>query len=280
MDEGSAVVTVSILFCLILAHVAADFLFQWEKIIKYRFDARRQKRLWGNALHSGTYLIATFFITFPWISTAVFWTVIFAACIHFLIDTIKSEIIKFKPKTRDSIGLFLGDQFVHLVSLLFLWVVLLKGDMQDLFIYFRRYTMGTDIPSEKIILAGLLFIVGLWGVGHFIKIYNCRLHYLTSKRKNEADKVIKFDIESELENGVYTGGFIIGLLERTFIMIAIVFGLPNETIGFALATKSIARFKKFDDDRFVEYFIIGTLISYISAIIIGKLIQRILFSPI
>ncbi|MEL7568214.1 MAG: hypothetical protein AAGU27_25530, partial [Dehalobacterium sp.] len=117
-------------------------------------------------------------------------------------------------------------------------------------------------------------------VGHFIKIYNCRLHHLTSKRKKEANKVIKFDIERELENGVYSGGFIIGLLERTFIMIAIIFGLPNEIIGFALATKSIVRFKKFDDDRFVEYFIIGTLISYTSAIIIGKLIQRILYSPI
>jgi len=272
-------VTVFILFSLVLAHVAADFLFQWEKIIKYRFDARCRKRLLGNALHSGIYLIVTFFITLPWISPSVFWTVILAAFIHFLIDTIKSQIIRVKPKNWDSMGLFLADQFVHLVSLLFLWIVLLKGDMQDLFIFLRWYTRGTDIHYEIIILAGLLFIVGLWGVGHFIKIYNCRLHYLTCKRKNEADKVIKDDIDSELKNGVYTGGFIIGLLERTFIMISIIFGLPNEIIGFALATKSIARFKKFDDDRFVEYFIIGTLISYISAIIIGKMIQRLLFGP-
>lgn len=50
-------------------------------------------------------------------------------------------------------------------------------------------------------------------------------------------------------------------------------------IGFILTVKSVARLKKFDDDRFVEIFIIGSFISFISAIIIGYIIKSLNVIP-
>lgn len=75
---------------------------------------------------------------------------------------------------------------------------------------------------------------------------------------------------------------IIGILERLFIICAIVLGIAQNTqmvqiIGFVLATKSVARFKEFDDRDFVEYFIIGSFISFTSAILIGVAIRALLY---
>ncbi|ATW26944.1 DUF3307 domain-containing protein [Candidatus Formimonas warabiya] len=270
---------ISILLCLILAHVTADFLLQREAIIDLRFHSRRKTRFCGNALHAGIYFCLSFAFTLPWFSLPLMGTVGLAAIIHLIIDMTKSELVMMNPERRHHLWLFLGDQTVHLICLFILWVVLVKGDMQGLLRFLERYAICADITAPKILLILLLFVVGIWGVGHFIKIYSSWLRYCAQKRESKEGKEREAVLENEVQKGVYEGGFMIGLLERAFIIISLAYGLPNEVIGFALATKSIARFKRFDDDTFVEYFIIGTFISFISAIIVGMLILKILHSP-
>ena len=78
-------------------------------------------------------------------------------------------------------------------------------------------------------------------------------------------------------SGAKNGGFIIGILERTFILVIMILNQPS-IIGFVLAVKSVARFKKLEDENFAEYFIIGTFISFIIAIIGGRVIYLLLKS--
>jgi hypothetical protein len=137
----------------------------------------------------------------------------------------------------------------------------------------------TDISTlsfyNKLSLTAFLIISGTWCVGIFIRTFFNWLKYKNFK------SAVNLNIQlwhKSFTNGTEDGGFIIGLLERLFIICSIVLKIP-EVIGFVLATKSIARFKKFDDDSFVETFIIGSFLSFICAIIIGVIIKNIHLYP-
>lgn len=115
----------------------------------------------------------------------------------------------------------------------------------------------------------VLLFIALWGVGVLIKIL------FKGMDLKEYEKAIKLKPELKApyrDEGADDGGFLIGILERMFIIASIIFNMPL-VIGFVLTTKSIARLKKFDNDRFVEMFIIGSMISFISAIVIGYFIK-------
>jgi len=126
--------------------------------------------------------------------------------------------------------------------------------------------------QQKILLALILLVVGLWGIGIFIRIFFNYLQFKPYKKLINSGFQIS---HIKNEAGAQDGGLYIGIFERLLIICSIVF-LKPEIIGFVLTTKSIARFKKFDDDAFVEKFIIGSFISFISAILIGILIKSLI----
>lgn len=67
----------------------------------------------------------------------------------------------------------------------------------------------------------------------------------------------------------YTGGEVIGIIERLLIFTFIVFG-NYVSITFVIAAKSIARFKKIEQDsEFSDKFLVGTLSSATVAIFSG-----------
>lgn len=75
--------------------------------------------------------------------------------------------------------------------------------------------------------------------------------------------------EDEVSNEEYSMGRLIGLLERIFIFVFVIFNQYG-AIGFVLAAKGLTRFNNFKDDRpFAEYVLIGTLLSTLLALIIG-----------
>lgn len=116
--------------------------------------------------------------------------------------------------------------------------------------------------QNKFFIAIFLFIIGLWGVGRFIALL------IDCINKNTADK----------PHETLKAGFIIGILERIFIICSIILGV-SQVIGFVLAAKSVARLSKLNDDYFVEIFIIGNFISFIAAIVIGAIIKNLDIFP-
>ncbi len=77
-----------------------------------------------------------------------------------------------------------------------------------------------------------------------------------------------------LNEGEYNTGRVIGILERTLIYVAV---LNNDVaaIGLVLAAKAFTRFKEFDNRRFAEYVLIGTLASAFLAVAVAMIMKAI-----
>ncbi|KAF2330390.1 DUF3307 domain-containing protein [Flavobacterium ginsenosidimutans] len=83
---------------------------------------------------------------------------------------------------------------------------------------------------------------------------------------------------SQKDNSLASAGNYIGILER-LLVVCFILTAHFEAIGFLLAAKSIFRFgdlKEAKDRKLTEYVMIGTLISFGIAIIIGLSIQALL----
>lgn len=80
---------------------------------------------------------------------------------------------------------------------------------------------------------------------------------------------------ASLENA----GFYIGALERALLYALVAAGRP-EAVALIFAAKSIARFPSFKEERFAEYFLIGTLSSVLSATLVGFAVRALLGFPL
>lgn len=70
----------------------------------------------------------------------------------------------------------------------------------------------------------------------------------------------------------YDRGKLIGILERALIYFSIVFNQLG-AVAIIIALKSLARFKELDDKNFAEYFLIGSLLSIIIAVLPAAIIR-------
>lgn len=70
-----------------------------------------------------------------------------------------------------------------------------------------------------------------------------------------------------MDSGHPNAGAMIGILERTIIMLLLAVN-QFAAIGFVLTAKSIARYNKIvEDPRFSEYYLLGTLSSVLLAVL-------------
>jgi hypothetical protein len=82
------------------------------------------------------------------------------------------------------------------------------------------------------------------------------------------------EIEIESEGSLRGAGEAIGILERLLIFTAIVGGYP-QAVGFLLAAKSVFRFgdlTRSKDRKLTEYILVGTLLSFLLAIVTGIIV--------
>lgn len=269
----------SILYCLLLAHLISDFVLQSSKIVGMRYNENKRERLRGNSIHALIYFVVSLVCLAYFLSRKVFILILVISIIHFLIDAIKSWYISKRPFIQHSIIFFSLDQLIHFASIILL-IYLANSQMHlpssyvTLASFFKnlfQIPISQDTVLQRVLLSLVLLVAALWGVGVFIRTFFNYVQFRCYKSAINHKIVIK--TSDDEENGARDGGFIIGILERLFIISVIVLNMTT-IIGFVLATKSIARFKKFDDDRFVEIFIIGSFISFISAIIFGIAIKE------
>ena len=72
-------------------------------------------------------------------------------------------------------------------------------------------------------------------------------------------------------------GRTIGALERALAFTMILLG-QYSAVGWIIAAKSLARFKALEDREFAEYFLIGTLASFLLAVLAGVGVRILLLS--
>ncbi len=267
----------SVLGCLLLAHFIVDFPLQFKKFLNLRNSTDWKKCLTGNVIHGAIYFAVSIVSVVYYWSVSILLIVLIISLLHAFIDFIKSLAIIKKPFRKYSVKIFLLDQIIHILVIYFVLYLInmdppvseaVKTQSEKIISSFNHLTAGVTY-NQKLLFSFVLLFIGLWGVGMFIRILFNGMNLKQYKR------AINLKLELVIHNkkeGANDGGFIIGILERLFIIVSIVLNMPL-VIGFILTVKSVARLKKFNDERFVEIFIIGSFISFISAIVIGYVIK-------
>jgi hypothetical protein len=230
---------------LLIAHFLGDFTFQPNKWIKRRnTNSIKSKYLYYHILVHFA-LLLLFFTNdlrnyFPGIIAIII--------LHYSIDVAK--IYLSKKTVLSEFKLFLIDQFLHILTIILVCNY-----------YFPIEFELQDLVSEKILLiiAATILIISVTPI--IIKIFFQRW-----------ENDMNFDSKDSLKNA----GLYIGIIERIFIVLFININF-YEGIGYLLAAKSIFRFGDLTnakDKKLTEYILLGTLLSFIIAIIIGLILKQ------
>lgn len=174
---------------------------------------------------------------------------------HFLIDWIKIAVDRQLNTKYWPLGTFVTDQFLHLIAI---GVVLAAFGIYDFQNVLDRLTEGAGDP--RYLYAAGIYVACLFGGAIAVRI-----------------TVGVFDIKIDEKSGSEGVGAYIGVIER--VIIASLVALQQySAVGFVFAAKSIARFKRMEESQeFAEYYLIGTLTSFVIAILAG-LALRALFN--
>ncbi|WP_192349879.1 DUF3307 domain-containing protein [Algoriphagus sp. Y33] len=226
-----------ILIKLILAHLIGDFLLQptsWVKE-KERRKAASSKLYLHLLIHGSLVLLLLWEISLWQIA-------LYISIAHGIIDILKLYAQKPKTKTR----WFIADQVMHLVSILLIWGV------------FTEVTVDWQSVLQDPAVLGLITIV--------IFLTQPTSIILSTLLKKWSDS-----IPSQPDQSLQDAGKYIGILERLFVFAFIVTG-HWEAVGFLLAAKSVFRFgdlRKSKERKLTEYILIGTLLSFGTAMLSG-----------
>jgi len=225
---------------LLLAHILGDFVFQSEKSVKDKEENKiKSLKLY---VHIGIHtflllLILQFNLQKYWLG---FLLIIVS---HYAIDLLKLYLQKKKTKR---IWFFI-DQLLHLI------LILIATS------FYVDFNLSMEnIITEKFLLLLIFLLLVIFVAAIIIKLIITQWN--PEKKKENDDSLAK-------------AGRYIGILERLFVF---TFVITNhwEAIGFLLAAKSVFRFGDLTsskDRKLTEYILIGTLLSFGFAILLGVL---------
>lgn len=219
-----------VLLKLILAHFIGDFLLQSKLWIR----KKEQKKGKSITLYLHTIIHGLLVLLLLW--DIDYWTLALAiTLLHGAIDALKLYAQKANNKTR----WFLIDQALHLVSIIAVWMVWIKPDID--------FPEIAQQPYLWIFATALLFITAVSGI-------------LVQVLMTNWSKALNQNHNQSLPNA----GKYIGILERLFVFTFILTG-NWAGIGFLLAAKSVFRFGDLKESKsrmLTEYILIGTLLSF------------------
>lgn len=249
-----------IIIQLLLAHFLNDFVIQTDKWVQNKYlKGLKSPYFWAHIILSGS-------LTYLFLMKWTLWMVpLFIMVSHGIIDywkineekkiasynAVKEDASEKKTGTRE----FFIDQILHIIIIIIAWLYLTSSIDQIL------PFLETLLTEKKYIsvIAAVIFLVWPAGVA---------IGKITEPFKNEISSIE--DDESLTKAGTY-----IGIFERLMVMIFILSG-QFEAIGFLIAAKSVLRISKNGDNnarKKTEYVLIGTLISFTVAIVVGLLIK-------
>ena len=237
---------------LISVHLLADFLFQTSA-----YSEKKRKMLKSLLLHCFIYFIVfeiIFFILFQCEKAFIIGLII--SVLHFLINYTVNKLEKYFPKRRLQLLFFSLNQLIHIVMIVGMYYILNLENLTN-----NLYTKLQTYEDFKIIVLYIsLFSIILDPASVFIGKLFTSISPKTYPKTNL----------EELK-----AGNIIGKLERIIIAILL---LNNQfgVMGFVLTAKSIARFKQMENKDFAEKYLIGTLTSFLIALISVLILKELL----
>jgi len=230
----------NLLLRLIVAHLLTDFVLQptaWVNQKKQR--KHRSAKLYLHILIAGATAYLFSGLWYNW------WLPLVIMITHFFIDLWKL----YRPGT---LTYFLLDQLFHILVIVALWMGI-SFDLHTVWVYLTALAQNTKF---WLVVTGYVLVT--WPLGYVIGI--------ATEKWREAAEVNK--------EGLAKAGVWIGFFERLLIL---TFIISNQfaAVGFLIAAKSILRFSdKENTQKKTEYVLIGTLMSFAVAAIIGIVISN------
>jgi hypothetical protein len=227
----------------LLAHLVSDFYLQTEKSCKSKAD---------NAFKSGhLYIHALITFASAWLfslNVGYWWAALLIAALHLVIDGLKSICRNLK-------GAFFYDQLLH-VAVIVTAVALFNNK--------GVISFPNWLPETKSLLWIVAFVFCLRPANFFIQ---------------NIFKDAKISIpDSGKEQSLPNAGRVIGNVERMLTLVFVMLG-QYEAIGFLLAAKSLLRFRETDTVK-SEYVLVGTLLSFGIAILMGVAVKLLIESNV
>ena len=232
-----------ILILQLLAHLVSDFYLQTEKSCKSKADnAFKSRHLYIHALI--TFALAWLFS----LSVGFWWAALLIAALHLIIDGLKSVCKNLK-------GAFFIDQLLHLAVIVAAVVTYNKVS---------EVILPAWLPETKVLLWIMALVFCLRPANFIIQ---------------NIFKEAKISIpDSGNEQSLPNAGRVIGNVERMLTLVFVMLG-QFEAIGFLLAAKSLLRFRETDTVK-SEYVLVGTLLSFGIAILMGVAVKLLIESNV
>lgn len=237
-----------ILIQLLFAHILTDFVLQSKRWIKHK--RKHKGKSYILIIHS---LVAGL-LTFIFLQRLELWYIaIIISITHYFIDWWKLL------QNRDNLKNFLLDQAFHLLVILLVWLHLVDGF--NLVIPWVQEFMNS---SQLLVITGAYLII-IFPVGFLI---------------GKATQRWQDEIETTYQkNSLKDAGRYIGIFERILVL---TFIITNNfaALGFLIAAKSILRFSDKSESgarKQTEYVLIGTLMSFAITILLGLLVNYLIF---
>jgi hypothetical protein len=241
-----------LLLAQIIAHIIADFYAQPECLVDgKRKHGCRSRHIY---IHTAIVFVLSFLVAFSW--DFILCSILIATA-HFVIDLIKTVIERKQgDKSADfqaTPTMFFADQILHILTI---WLVV-----------HLYWEIDNTVPAYYNLLSirGLLIIMGLLLC---IRPANIMIKACLSS--------LKLNIKERGDSGdAARAGRWIGSIERVLAFVLIL--LQQYTaIGFIIAAKSILRYSDRETYK-AEYVLVGTLLSFLIAFLLGVVINERLF---
>lgn len=290
----------------LLSHLLADLTFQTDEMAKdkgekidFKVFKNNKKKFKALLTHISIHIIMIpiLFMTIkqldaeyikePMVNIIIISIIILIG--HFLVDCFK-YILKLKD-----LYLFLFDQLIHVIIIYLAIISILNKNIFS-FININLYNKFNMTFTDRIILVGIIFLIGTYFGAYFIKLYLkpnlppkiisesqivMKKNFLLTCEHHKGVIIDSFNGEiktniQKRDNSSFSFGIKIGLVERTLIII-LTSTNNYATIAVIIALKTLTRFKMIEQSKdFGEYYLMGNLLSLIFSISSGMLIKFIL----
>lgn len=227
---------------LVLGHVLGDFALQTAGMVR---NKHRPRPLLA---HGAVVTAAQALALAPMLTARTAGLVLAVGVSHVGVDWVKARLA---ADGRASLGLFVGDQLVHLLVLFGVWAAMTPAAWTASPVV--ASVGGVPADAWAWLTAGALYasaFVFAWHGGNAI------VRGVLPEWDPDSDGV-------DLEAGATIGG-----LERWLVL---VLGLAGQwgAVALVVGAKSIARFEDLKRRPFAEYFLVGTLASVLVAVVLA-----------
>jgi hypothetical protein len=250
---------------LVLAHLIADFPLQTENIAaaKCRGDRR------GYLKHGVIHIVLLILLTHAYFSAGLVFLWLVLPPAHILLDLLKNRLVR--PEHPADAFAFLLDQVLHLLLLFLAWQWISAEPCAPVSaLYGTLYTDSGRLLSSVFFRGADRFVLLLTAAVYGYVLVGGAVFI----RKILNQKPLRLPAgEGGRFSDTQQAGRYIGILERAIILTLTLSGAYT-SIAFVLTAKSIARYKELENRDFAEYYLVGTLLSALIAILGGLFLRR------